>query len=318
VIGVLEYLEKLVEDKEYEKALEYAEQLLLNPENKPWDMMVIYAMLLQARFETAEFYGAQVAGQLAVKMAQDLEAWDYYGTSTLCLGTSYDRLGQKENALSAWYDYLAHVTLYRYDLKPMHHVMVLYNIGLVLAELERFEESLVTLRKAAETAMHYNNQRAAHGIRHALIDAHLKFGRVEEVPRLLAQSAHYLRHNTGVVDYMQSLLWHQVLRVRYAVETHRLKRAAKVAERGLRLAEGWPNVLYQMHLWLARIHEQSGDIRRALQEALHARTVAMSSRRFDLEFAAANYVYGLLSSHGDLAGSFVTDDSEAWVPPATS
>lgn len=308
---MIEYLEKLVEDGEYHKALDYAEQLLLNPGNSNWDMMEIYTLVCRARYRTGEFYGAQVAGQLAVEMARKLEAWDHFGKAAAWLGVSYERLSQPENALVAYYDYLAHVPFYKEASE--YHVMVLYNMNIVQGQIGQHEESLRTLQKAAALADALNDQRKAHGIRHAFINALLRYGKFDQVPELLAKSAYYLRHNATAPDYMQSLLWHQVLRVRFALATNRLQRAIRVARRGLRLANGWPDVSYELHLMLAQVHERLGELHLALREAVRARSIAIGARRFDLEFGAANYVYGLLNLHSDLMERASLED---WDPTA--
>lgn len=311
---MIEYLEKLVEEKEYEKALAYAEQLLLDPNISSWNLMVVYSMLCVARCETGEYYGGQVAGQLAVKMAQALEAWDYYGSSAVRLGVCYDRLRQPENAIAAWYDYLTHLRSYSKAL--VYHTTALYNIGLVLGSLGRYEESILTLQQAAEVAQATRDPRKAHGIRHALIDAHLRYGKLDQVPALLAKCAHYLRNNPSVAKHTLSGLWHIVLRVRYALATNRVSRAFRVAQRGLRLAEGWPHVIFALRMLMARGYEQMGDFRSAMEEALHARRVSMDARRFDLEYTAANYMYELLNSYPDLTDSLRDIVFENWDPTA--
>ncbi|MFZ5823571.1 MAG: hypothetical protein ACOY94_04450 [Bacillota bacterium] len=309
---MIEYLEKLVEDREYQKALDYAEQLLLDRENKQWDLMVIYSLLCQARFETGEFYGAQVAGQLAMKMAAELESWDQYGKAALWLGVCYDRLRQPENALAVWYDYLAYVPHYQEAKK--HHVVVLFNMGLVAAHTGRFEEAIRMFNKAADVAHTHNDHRKVHGIRHALIDAHLKHGHLETIPSLLAKCAHYLRHNPGARDHKQSLMWHLVLRVRFALATRRPKRAKQVASRGLHMTVD-PDLMYQFRMLLAQAYEQLGDARLAMAEGVQARAVAIQARRYDFEFEITNYIYGLLSLRPDLVEELGTLNDD-WGPSA--
>lgn len=311
---MIEYLEKLVAGKEWDRALALAEQLLLNPDNTPWDLMVIYTMVTEARYETGEFYGAQVAGQLAVKMSRELEAWDYYGHATLCLGVAYARLRQPEQAISTWYEYLAYVPHYTWALR--HHVQVLFNIGVVAAQNDRREEALRTLQRAAEVANASNAERWAHTIRHVLIDTYLRYQQLDQIPPLLAKCAHYLRHNPAVYDYTYSFLWHLIYRIRYALATHRPFRALKVARRGLQMAKDYPQLQFQFqfHMLQARAYEQLNDTRTAMEEAVKARVAAMEARRFDLEYEVANYMYGLLSSNPDLMDYL--QDRSLWDPSA--
>lgn len=309
---MIEYLETLIQDREFEKALASAEQVLLNPDNTAWDLMAVYSYLCHARCKTGEFYGAQVAGQLAVKMAQELKAWDYFGYSSLWLGVCYDRLRQPDNAIATWYDYLAHLPSYRGAAK--YHVIVFFNIGLVTVQTGRIEEGLNMLRKAENAANKAKDYRKAHGIRHALIDAQLRYGQLDEIPALLAKCAYYLRHNPTVTSYTQSLVWHLVLRIRYALATKRPHRALRLANRGICMTANLPAQGYHFRHLGAQAYEQLGDLRMAMVEGVQARAAAIEARRFDLEYDVTNYIYGLLSNHPDLGDRFGSYHDEAWDP----
>lgn len=260
--------------------------------------MEIYTLLVEARCETGEYFGAQVAGELAVKMAKELEAWDHHGRSTPWLGYTFLVLRQHENALSVLYDYLSHIQYYKAALE--YHVVVMYNIGHAEGLLGRYDASLHMYQKAEELAERLQDKRKAHGIRHALIDAHLRYGQLDQVPPLLAKCSSYLRQNPDTPNNFKSKAWNQVLRVRFALATNRLERAFSVAKRGLLMARGWPDILFDLHMLMAQGYERLGKVHAAMEEALRARGVSMEAKRFDMEFTAANYVYGLLSSHPNL------------------
>lgn len=266
--------------------------------------MVIYISLLKARFEVGEFYGAQVAGQIAAKIARELEAWDYFGTATMWLGASLDRLRQPKNAIATWYEYLAHVPYYSEAAREQ--ALAHYNIGLASARSGHLEEGIRMLQKAADVAVSMKNYRYAHGIRHALIDTFLRHNMLDRVPRLLAQCGTFLRKNPNAEKQPQSLLWHMVLRTRYAVATHRPRRALQVARRGLCLCEnvpGMPDVQdmeYHFRYLSAQSFELIGDRRSAISEGVRARAVATAIRRYDLEYEATDYLYGLLRLYPEL------------------
>lgn len=306
---MIDYLEQLVKIGEFVQAAMYAEKLLLRPENTPWDLMAVYSSLCQIRCETGEFYGAQVAGELAVKMAQELKAWDYYGHSTVWLGVSYSRLRHPESALGAWYDYLAQFS--HYSKATEYHVTVLFNIGLVAVSLNREEEGLRMLWRAVDAAA-VKDERKSHGIRHALVDTYLRVGQLEQIPELLAKCAHYLRHNPTADSYKQSLVWHLILRVRYAMATNRPLRALSVASRGLRETSDLPALRHHFHKLRALAYEAIGDLLSAMMEGVRARSAAIESRRFDLEFEISNWLYGLMTDNPGLSEQIDTSVDFDW------
>jgi len=307
---VIEYLEKLVEDQDYQRALAYAEQLLLNPDATPYDMLRVYEQVLKARLESDEFYGAQVAGELALKMAEELNEWDRYGHVALMLGVASDRLRQHDKALECYHDYLSHLTSYTNSSR--FEALVLYNIGTIYNISDRREEALRMFRRAEEAANRANNERQAHGIRHALIDAYLRCDKLDEIPPLLAKCAWFLRSHRGVSNWRRSFLWHHILRTRYALGTNRLGRAMKVAERGLVCSASEPEYKHRFHMLIALIHERQQQPVLALEHAMQARVTAIQARRYDLEYDAGLYVYGLLATHSDSVGFSAHRFSEVW------
>ncbi len=300
-----------MEDEEYEKALAYAEQLLLNPHATPHDMLRVYMQVLAARFELGEFYGAQVAGQLARQIALELQEWDHFGHICLHLGTAYDRLRQPEKALATYYEYLASIRLYDDALK--YEGTVLFNIGIIHTTGNHSDEAFDMLRQAEDAANRAKNERQAHGIRHALIGACLQSGRLQDIPPLLAKCAAYLRRFPDAAEHHPSVLWHHVLRVRYAMDTGRMSRALKIAQRGLRLCETEPRYNHRFHMLVAGIHQNQGRMRLALEHGIQARAAAIAARRYDLEYDAGLYMYGLLAAHPETLDTDSHASSEEWV-----
>lgn len=294
---MIDYLEKLVADGEYGKALTLAAQLLLNVENTAFDLLRLNNAFLRSRFETGEYHGAVVSGQLALKLAIDLEAWDYHGHVCQYLGLSHYRLCQWDKAMDYWFQYLSHRNCYGEALR--HEVAVWYNQGVIYYQNGDTARAMDAFRKAIETATRNGNDRQVHGLQHALIGAYMGLGELQMVPGLLAKCLYYLRHNPTAPDYDQSRMYHYCLRVEFCLKTGRFMQAKRLALFGLRLCRDWPRGKYEFWLLLAKISKAEADITAAIGHAVMARNSAIECRRFDLELEAAEYMYELMSAFAD-------------------
>ncbi len=289
---MFEFLEQLIDQGEFSKGLQTAEKLLLRPDTTPQELVALHTAILRCRTYTNEFHGAVMSGQLALRLAEDQEDWDNYGTICLYLSVVFDRLGQLEAAKSACYDYLAHRHLYSRALK--HEVLILYNLGIFSMHLGDRGGTWRYLSQALELAIRLGYHRYAHGVRHGLIQASMSFGEYGRVPNLLAQCLFYLRNHPHVYLHRESLLYHYELRAEFALLTGRLKRALLVARKGLLLAGDSPKYRYYFTMIMARIAHRMGDVTTAVAHSLNARVYAVEQRRFDLESQAAEFMYGCI------------------------
>lgn len=298
---MMEYLEKLVEDREYDKALAYAEQLLLNREVQPNELMVINCMMARARVMKTEFHGAIISGVLSLRLAKDLEEWDYHGLSCLALSASYIMLRQFAEASDICYEYLAYLPMYS-KASSQFEVRIWYNLGIIHNRLGNGHEAIRSLHRAVEAARRLENDRDMHRVRHALIGAHLVTQDYRAVPGLLAKCLKYLRNNAQEPGGYESKLWHFVLRSEFGLATNRLSRADLVANHGLRLASGYPRHQFQFHLILSRIAYVKGQLKQALGHTLSARVYAIRCHRFDLETEASELMYELATKQPGVLG----------------
>lgn len=289
---MIEYLEKLVEEeRNYSEGLSLAEQLMLDPNNSVFKMLVINHAMQTCRLYLKEFHGSIVSGQISLKLAGDLELWDYYGRSCINLAVAYGSMGQHNEALSMAYDYLAH--LGSYSDAAVFDVRAWYNIGVAHGHLGNTKEAIHALGRAIELATAKGSFLAAHGVRHALIGAHMRTSDFSPVPCLLAQCLKFLRDNRDIDANEKSLLWHYVLRTRFAIATNRFYRARTVATKGLRLAKGNPELQYEFHMLLAKVAIASSEWGTALTHALSARMCSIRAHRYDAELAASELVYDI-------------------------
>jgi tetratricopeptide (TPR) repeat protein len=293
---MIEYLEKLVRlDRDYAKGVAYAEQLMRSHDNSPKDLLIINCALLLCRYTLHEYNGAVVAGQMAMKLAEELGEWDYYGIASLDLGACFMILAQYQDAIEILYRYLSKLPYYQHA--AVQEPKVWFNLGRTYTALRQPSEASDALSKALQAAVRLEHHRYAHGIRHALIDVYTQAGNLREVPRLIAQSSHYLRHNPDAVDGHNSWQWHLKLRIDYVIATKRLKRAEALALRGLSDSDGEPRHQFVFHMQLACVTRSCGWFSQALGHFLAAQVYAANCQRRDLESEASQAAYELTRDH---------------------
>lgn len=293
VRSVIQYLEKLVEDKQYEQALDLAERLMLDPENGAGELLRLNKAIMLARLGVNEFYGASVSGQVAAKLAEELGEWDIHGEACLNTAVAYFNMRQFSEAKACLYKYLGRIACYR-DVLFMEPV-AWYNLGLVYHKLGDLEEAAKVLLKGLEVALQRGASRMAHGLRHALIEIHLRQGDLRAIPQLLTTCLIYILRNNNAADMALSRLYHFELRAAYAIATGRLHRAHAIATRGIRLSAGQPEHLFNMHMILAKVFGLQGDMPNSCSQLLTARVVAVQGKRYDLEHVATEHLYHVIT-----------------------
>lgn len=289
---MVDYLEHLIESRQWEQAIRYAEEILLQGNCSQRDIMVTNRCLLTARIETGEVNGALVAGQMAIQMALDLQEWDYYGTCCVDMGLTHVRLQQSDLANHYYYEYLAKLPYYVHALR--WEADVCYNLGRNQASAGQIQEAIQSFERALRAADRTGDSRVAHGVRHALIETYIKAGEVGPVPQLLARCAHYLRHHPRARDIRQSRLYHLDLRAQFALLTNRFDRALAIALRGLQESEGDPQHQYDFHMVLARIALRTKFVQVAFGHLLAARVYSVRCRRYDLEARVSEHMYKIM------------------------
>lgn len=248
-----------------------------------------------------QFERAIGPGRVAIQMASELEAWDYYGVACLFLGGAYTTLRQYQTAIDAFLNY--HASFHKYRAARRYQVWGWYNLGHAYSLIGEGRQAAKSLAEALKLAEAAKNERFAHGVRQALIEQCVRIGDAEQVPELLAKCSHYLRHHADEYYIRESRLAHLKLRAEYAVLTNRLDRAFSVALRGLSEAGREYPHLCHFHLLLAKIARQKGATIQALGHAMSARVYASKGSRYDLESEASELFYEVIKSNPeDLAG----------------
>ncbi|HWI50593.1 MAG TPA: hypothetical protein VNT01_00450 [Symbiobacteriaceae bacterium] len=298
---MIEYLEQLVEAGKSREALKVAEMLLSRDGTSSRDLLVINSAQVVSHCRLEEWEEALVAGDVTMKLAKESGEWDIFGIVSIHVAVAYSRLRQYEDAISRIYEYLS--GLPNYTKSETYEALAWYNLGLFLSVLDKHEDAATALCCALAAAMRAGNDRYAHGIRQALIEAYLRSGDLLAVVRLLAQSAHYLRRNPRAHMWHDSWAFHMKLRAEFALATGRSVRAGAVAVRALEKTIGEPEHECRFHLILAKVASGNHRSVDALGHALAARSCAVRSARRDLEAEATDMVYELSVKFPDAAAS---------------
>lgn len=288
---MIEYLEKLVEEKQYEAAIRYAEQMLLGGNCSTKEIVRIYGALTICRLMLGEYYGAVVAGRVCKEAAEEAGDWDTLGLVCRDLGVAYARLGQLQTVIAHYYDFLSHLN--QYSRSYEWQALVWFNLGLSYRETGDLNQAVNALTRGLEVAVREGRGRLAHGLRHALAHVLIRLGRLQEVPRLLAQALAYIHRLPRGVDRTQTLLWHHFIRVEFAAQTNRFHRAVQLTQRSLGLASGFPDIQSNLMLVLATVSARQGNNSLAIRHLLSARVFAIQGRRYDLELQASEWMYRL-------------------------
>jgi tetratricopeptide (TPR) repeat protein len=292
---MIEYLEKLVGDKEHAKAVRYAEQLLANRDNTPRDLLVIHAALLTSNYHSARYEQAIPSGHIVIPLASELEEWDYFGLACIDLGSAYYVLNQEKQALDWWLQYFTGVQYYKRAAR--REAVIWYNIGLAYNKLGEIDEASQAFARGIEAANRFGNTRFAHGIRQGFIDVCLKANRLEQIPRLLAQCGKYLRDHSDI----ESQLSYKGLRAKYALLTGRVSRARAVALNGMSSSDGQLEKQSELHLVLAMVAIDLGSTLESLGHASAAQALANKCHLQYLASEATQIIYEAVRNQSDVA-----------------
>jgi tetratricopeptide (TPR) repeat protein len=289
----VDYLERLISERAFEKALAYAEHLLNNQDNDSRGLLIINHSIMYARHHFGDFEGAIASGELAAKLAKEIGEWDYHGTACLTLGASYDRLRQVHKAMVWWYQFLECSAYY----SARKEALAWFNLGTGHKFLREHEKAIVAFERGLHAATKMGNDRFAHGIRQALIETHIAYQNTAEVPKLLANCAFYLRHNPNAHMGRESHLFHLKLRAEYALATKRFGRATAVALRGLRASDGLFEMQAYFHFLLSQIAYASKGNIHALGHVQAARNFSIMCKRSDLESIYTTQLHTILRNN---------------------
>jgi tetratricopeptide (TPR) repeat protein len=296
---MIEVLEQLVADGKYREAIKLAEQILSDGVETPHRLLQVQCAIVIARCWLREYEAACAAGEAALSLARELGDWESFGKVALFVSTANSRLGLHEVAIRYTYEYLAHLD----ECGPSQEAYAWFNLGNYFLNLGRAADATKAFTRALEVNKRRRDHRNAHGARHALIQACLEAHDYGPIPRLIAQSAAYLRRHPQGQMVQDSWVYHMRLRAEYALATGRPHRAMAVALAGLQRAEDTPYHLSMFHILLTKVAESQNRPVEAVGHAIAARTYARLSGRADLEAEASEILYQVSGAHPEVLGS---------------
>jgi tetratricopeptide (TPR) repeat protein len=293
---LIDYLEKLVEEGQYESAIECAERLMLSGENTALDLARIHCGLLISRSQTQQYYAASVSGQLALKLARDLEEWDIFGRCCFGLGINHNKLGDPKLAISVLLEFFHYQSFYTGAAKLAPWVW--FNLGVIHSKMDDPSAAIGYLMRAQELSITRGDSYLQHTCRHALVEAYLLKGDLHPIPKLMANSLHFLRHNTNQRYAADSYLWHMLLRANYALKRDRVDRAMSISLRALKQSVNQHRQQFHFHMLIAGLSMKKGLINEAFGHSLSARICAIRGNRFDYESQAMELIYQMTCDTG--------------------
>jgi tetratricopeptide (TPR) repeat protein len=294
----VDYLERLISQRAFGKALVYAEHLLNNQDNDSRDLLIINHSILHAKYNLGDFEGALAPGEFSVALAKENGEWDYHGSVCLTLGSSYYRLRQVDKAMVWWYQYLEYLSYYSRAAKE--EALAWFNLGMGHKSLGDNGKAATAFERGISAANRLKNDRFAHGIRQALIETHIASNNMRDVPKLLSKCAFYLRHNRDTLMSRESHLFHLKLRAEFALATKRFGRATAVALRGLRESEGLFEMQAYFHFLLSQIAYASKENIYALGHVQAARNLSIMCKRSDLESIYTTQLHTILRNNSGI------------------
>jgi hypothetical protein len=291
----VDYLDRLISQGAYAKALTYAEYVFNNQDNDSRGILIINHSIAQARYCLSDFEGAIAPGELTVALAKELGEWDYHGKACLIIGASYYYLRQVDKAMVWWYQFLEHLSYYASVARD--EALAWYNLGTGHKSQGENRKAAAAFKRGLSAAEGLGNDRLAHGFRQALIETYIASNNTGAVPELLSKCAFYLRHNRDALLSRESRLYHLKLRAEYALQTNRFSRATAVALRGLGESEGLFDMQAYFHLLLSQIAYASKGSIFAVGHIQAARKLSILCKRFDIESICSAQLHTILRSN---------------------
>lgn len=320
---MLDYLEQLIKEGQWEEALILAEQLVQKTDNTVEDMVRINLSLIVARAMIREHSGVITLSDHALGMASDVGNWGAFLTICHFVAFAHVSLNQRDKAKQYWLKYIENAA--KFDGQHIYEIATWFNLGATSAQESDFEASVYYYEQAKKVTVARGTSRQLLGVNHALISAYTGLRQYDRVPLLLAQTLHYLRHNSDADDWVKARFFHNKVRAEFALATKRYHRARMVAERSLELAKDFPEHRYFMHMIMANVARETEQYGEMVKHLTSARISAIRARRYDFELNAAEGLYEFMQANpqsvedsidtvsNTLPGSwFEADDLKLW------
>lgn len=296
---MVDYLLRLMEEGQFEKALRQAEQQLIRGGMSLVELAKVNLVICRSRIGLNDPYGAVNSGSLAVKLARDLKEWDLLGRALLNLGTAHIGTRQYDQALHHFYSYFEHHP--KYSSSRRYEGAIWKSIGVAHQRNLEPKRAIEALTKAQHWFTKQGADHSAFTCIHDLINTHLQMHDtnpstpLEPVEDLLKAQKEVIRRHAN--DAFFKALH---LQDRAAAYYHqgRLGRAMVCAMKAMEVRKGDHLLAFHCHMVLHQCTWALGDAKQALGYALAARVEAQRGRHFELEFLASQAMADVIRKQG--------------------
>lgn len=297
---MLEYLVKLMEDGDFQRCLRLAEQQLLRGGMTRNQLAKLNMVISRCRLGMNDLYGAIPSGQLAVKLARDLEEWDLLGRALLNLGTALVGTRQYDQALLQFYTYLEHLP--HYSASRRLEGAAWKNIGIAHQRKLETDRAIDALNRARQWFAKQEIDHSTFTCTHDLVNTYLQKYEAGPDPSLLTKVEELLRYEKEIVrrqaadTYFRSLYLYD--QAAYYMHCGRLGRAMVCAMKAMEVRKGDFGLAFHSNMVLHRCTRSLGDAKQALGYAIAARVQALQGRHFELEFLATQAMAEVIREQG--------------------
>jgi tetratricopeptide (TPR) repeat protein len=295
----VEYLFRLMEDGEFEKCLQLAEQQLLRGGMTLIEMATLNMVICRCRLGVQDPYGAINSGLLAIKLARDTGEWDTLGRSLLNVGTAYMGTRQYDLALQHLYSYFENAHLYA--TAHRFEGAVWRSIGVAHQRKLETHQAITALNRGRQWFTRQGVDQSAFSCLHDLVHTYLQQHEVkpgtslEPVAALLREERILVAKHPAESYFRGHYLYDQA---EYYLHAKRHGRALVCAMKAMEARKGDHPLNFHAYMVISKCYRQMGEAKQALGHALAARVEALKGRHYELEFVAAQTMVELIRQQG--------------------
>ncbi|MGE5676373.1 MAG: hypothetical protein ACM3XM_21225 [Mycobacterium leprae] len=253
----------------------------------------IQAAVCRSCLELTDYFAAAEAGEAAVRLAEEAQAFDVAGLALLDLATAESRIRRYESALLHFARYFDGLSTY--TAARCMEGTALQRMGDTLTRAGRHAEALERYGAARRWYERFGAEQCVLECARAMIRIHLDRGEPGEAVSLLGECSRYAAAHQGDRAFGAD---HLLDRAYYLFAMRRHAESVQAASGALELADDRLAQQSEAQLLLCRNALSQNKREEALSFALAARVCAIDGRLYELEFEASELLFRLLREGG--------------------
>lgn len=290
----IQVLKKLLDRQEYRFCRDLARELLADESLSPNDRAVAQHALCRSLGGLGDSQEAAAAGEIAVFLAREAQAWDLLGQAILDSGAAYSMAGLYEKAVARLAEFFAHKASYSDALKYEGHIH--YNTGVALHAMQRYHEAAEHFRRAQQHALQRGNLAKADECRRNLVWNLMRGNLLDEVPALLNAGDQYVtahpEDRRAYFDHLNDWAYYLYLEGRHT-------EAVPLIDEVLQNANDFPEVQAWTALTAHYMAKAEGLWTEALRMGVIANHRAFAANRWDQSEEIERSVQEILDAQGE-------------------